>query len=190
MTVSRIATRYWGQLWRQGMRSAHWLNQQTQGWLGMLAGAVEQAIKPESGITAAAIAYFALFALFPFTLLSIAHRAMRERGLLPDFSAVALAELGQALAAPVIDGETVRDLRELLWVSIDNDDSLDLDQLTSAEALPSDKVKIRVAVADVDALVKDGSAIDDHARHNTTSVYTAAMIFPMLPERLSTDLTP
>lgn len=122
-------------------------------------------------------------------LQSIAHRAMRERGLLPDFSAAALAELGQVLAAPVIDGETVRDLRELLWVSIDNDDSLDLDQLTSAEALPSDKVKIRVAVADVDALVKDGSAIDDHARHNTTSVYTAAMIFPMLPERLSTDLT-
>ena len=58
-----------------------------------------------------------------------------------------------------------------------------------AEALPGDKVKIRVAVADVDSLVKDGSAIDEHARHNTTSVYTAAEIFPMLPEKLSTDLT-
>ncbi len=66
---------------------------------------------------------------------------------------------------------------------------LDLDQLTVAEALAGDKVKIRVAVADVDALVKDGSAIDAHARHNTTSVYTAAEIFPMLPEKLSTDLT-
>ena len=83
----------------------------------------------------------------------------------------------------------IRDLTDLLWASIDNDDSRDLDQLTVAEALPGDKVKIRVAVADVDALVKDGSAIDEHARHNTTSVYTAAEIFPMLPEKLSTDLT-
>ena len=58
-----------------------------------------------------------------------------------------------------------------------------------AEALPGDKVKILVAVADVDSLVKNGSAIDEHARHNTTSVYTAAKIFPMLPEKLSTDLT-
>ena len=80
-------------------------------------------------------------------------------------------------------------MTDLLWASIDNDDSLDLDQLTVAETLPGDKVRIRVAVADVDALVKDGSAIDEHARHNTTSVYTAAEIFPMLPERLSTDLT-
>jgi len=76
-----------------------------------------------------------------------------------------------------MDGEQVRDLRNLLWASIDNDDSLDLDQLTVAEAIPGDKVKILVAVADVDSIVKKGSAIDDHARHNTTSVYTAAMIF-------------
>jgi exoribonuclease-2 len=64
-----------------------------------------------------------------------------------------------------------------------------LDQLTVAEALPGDKVKIIVAVADVDSIVKNGSAIDDHARHNTTSVYTAATVFPMLPEKLSTNLT-
>ena len=83
----------------------------------------------------------------------------------------------------------MRDLTDLPWASIDNDDSRDLDQLTVAETLPEDRVKIRVAVADVDALVKDGSAIDEHARHNTTSVYTAAQIFPMLPEKLSTDLT-
>ena len=89
----------------------------------------------------------------------------------------------------VADPSGIRDLTDLLWASIDNDDSRDLDQLTVAEALPGDKVKIRVAVADVDALVKDGSAIDEHARHNTTSVYTAAKIFPMLPEKLSTDLT-
>ena len=85
--------------------------------------------------------------------------------------------------------EPVRDLRNLLWASIDNDDSRDLDQLTVAEALPGDNIKILVAVADVDSLVKNGSAIDEHAHHNTTSVYTAAEIFPMLPEKLSTDLT-
>jgi len=128
-------------------------------------------------------------------LQSIAQRAMRERGLLPDFSAAVLAELDRIQAPAGVNDESagnplgIRDLTDLLWASIDNDDSLDLDQLTVAEGLPGDTVKVRVAVADVDALVKDGSAIDDHARHNTTSVYTAAKIFPMLPEKLSTDLT-
>jgi VacB/RNase II family 3'-5' exoribonuclease len=119
----------------------------------------------------------------------IARTAMLERGLLPDFSVEALAELAKVQAPVTMDGEQVRDLRDLLWVSIDNDDSRDLDQLTVAEAMPGDKVKILVAVADVDSFVKKGSAIDDHALHNTTSVYTAAAIFPMLPEKLSTNLT-
>ena len=122
-------------------------------------------------------------------LQSIAKRAMLERGLLPDFSAEALAELAKIQAPTEMNGEAVRDLRDLLWASIDNDDSLDLDQLTVAEAMPGDKVKILVAVADVDSLVRNGLAIDEHARHNTTSVYTAARIFPMLPETLSTGLT-
>lgn len=114
---------------------------------------------------------------------------MLQRGLLPDFSAEALAELGRIQSPAAINGEQVRDLSGLLWASIDNDDSRDLDQLTVAEAMPGDKVKILVAVADVDALVNNGSAIDEHARHNTTSVYTDGGIFPMLPEKLSTDLT-
>ncbi|HMD89511.1 MAG TPA: RNB domain-containing ribonuclease [Anaerolineaceae bacterium] len=125
-------------------------------------------------------------------LQSIAQRAMVERGLLPSFSAEELAEL-ERIQAPATafnnGGAAVRDLRELLWASIDNDDSLDLDQLSVAEALPGDKIKVLVSVADVDALVKNGSALDGHARHNTTSVYTAAEIFPMLPEKLSTNLT-
>lgn len=114
---------------------------------------------------------------------------MFERGLLPDFSAAVLSELEllQSPASP--NGQPLHDLRGLLWSSIDNDDSLDLDQLTVAEALPGGAIRLLVAVADVDALVKDGSAIDGHARHNTTSVYTAAEIFPMLPEKLSTGLT-
>ncbi|MGO9139601.1 MAG: RNB domain-containing ribonuclease [Syntrophales bacterium] len=119
----------------------------------------------------------------------IAQRMMLEKGLLPNFSDNALAELDKIHAPAAIDSERVRDLRNLLWASIDNDDSLDLDQLTVAEAMQGDEVKILVAVADVDAIVKSGSAIDDHAQHNTTSVYTAAEIFPMLPEKLSTNLT-
>jgi exoribonuclease-2 len=122
-------------------------------------------------------------------LRSIAQRAMIDRGLLPDFSPEALAELGRFQAPAAANDGTIHDLTDLLWTSIDNDDSRDLDQLTVAEAVLGDKIKILVAIADVDSIVKKGSAIDDHARHNTTSVYTPAMIFPMLPERLSTDLT-
>jgi ribonuclease R len=122
-------------------------------------------------------------------LQSIAHRAMLDKGLLPDFSVAALAELGRLRVSPANPGEPLPDLENLLWASIDNDDSRDLDQLTVAEAMPGDRVKIRVAIADVDSLVKKASAIDAHAHHNTTSVYTAAEIFPMLPEKLSTDLT-
>ena len=122
-------------------------------------------------------------------LQSIAHQAMLDRGLLPDFSAAALTELGRLQVPAATAGEPVRDLKNLLWASIDNDDSRDLDQLTVAEAGPGDHIKILVAIADVDSVVKNGSAIDEHAHHNTTSVYTAAEIFPMLPEKLSTDLT-
>ncbi len=114
---------------------------------------------------------------------------MIERGLLPDFSPAVLAETRAIAQAPMEKGPSVRDLRSLLWASIDNDTSRDLDQLSVSEAMTGGTVKILVAVADVDAAVKRRSAIDEHARINTTSVYTAAEIFPMLPERLSTDLT-
>jgi VacB/RNase II family 3'-5' exoribonuclease len=123
------------------------------------------------------------------TLQRIARLAMLERGLLPDFSTGAIEELARITDAPVGGDGPVRDLRNLPWASIDNDDSRDLDQLSAAENLPGGATKILVAIADVDALVKKGSAIDEHARQNTTSVYTAAEIFPMLPEKLSTDLT-
>ncbi len=114
---------------------------------------------------------------------------MVERGLLPDFSPQVLAELDELREPTIQTDTTTRDLRHLLWCSIDNDDSRDLDQLTVAEAMSDGNVKVLVAVADVDTLVNKDSAIDEHARTNTTSVYTAARIFPMLPEKLSTDLT-
>jgi VacB/RNase II family 3'-5' exoribonuclease len=120
---------------------------------------------------------------------------MQEKALLPDFSAAALAELAR-LRSPsgptrkgAGDPPENRDLTALLWASIDNDDSRDLDQVTVADSPAGGKTVIRVAVADVDSLVQRGSAIDEHARRNTSSVYTAGGIFPMLPEGLSTDLT-
>ena len=94
----------------------------------------------------------------------IARRAMLERGLLPDFSAEALAELDRIHSPATADSGQVRDLRALLWASIDNDDSRDLDQLTVAEALPNGEFKLLVAVADVDALVVKDSALDRPGR--------------------------
>ena len=112
---------------------------------------------------------------------------MIDRGLEPDFPDAVEKQLA-TINSPGRD-ESVRDLRALLWCSIDNDDSRDLDQLSVAEDKGGGNVRVLVAVADVDALIKRGTPIDDHARRNTTSVYTAAKIFPMLPEKLSTNLT-
>ena len=122
-------------------------------------------------------------------LLRVAREAMLKRGLQPDFSPAAEAEADrlEPPRAPFPAG--ARDSRDLLWCSIDNDDSRDLDQLTVAEELPGGRVRVLVAVADVSAGVAAGSALDQHAGANTTSVYTPAQNFPMLPERLSTDLT-
>ena len=122
-------------------------------------------------------------------LRAIAIQTMRTRGLDPEFPAAALAQVAAVTGPPQTSEEPTRDLRQLLWCSIDNDDSRDLDQLSVAQALPGGLVKIFVAVADVDVVVQKGSPVDRHAAQNTTSVYTPAVIFPMLPERLSTDIT-
>jgi VacB/RNase II family 3'-5' exoribonuclease len=122
-------------------------------------------------------------------LKAIARRVMVDRGLLPDFSDAVMAEVGRITSPTIENDPRIRDLRGLIWASIDNDDSEDLDQLTVAEPLSGGAVKILVAIADVDSIVKKGTAIDGHAKYNTTSVYTAAQIFSMLPETLSTDLT-
>jgi exoribonuclease-2 len=122
-------------------------------------------------------------------LVRLATRAMLERGLEPEFSARVEQQLITITGAANESGAQIHDLGELPWCSIDNDDSLDLDQLTACEVLAQGAVRLWVAIADVDALVKKGSAIDEHALINTSSVYTSARIFPMLPERLSTDLS-
>lgn len=118
----------------------------------------------------------------------IARRLMEEKDLATDFSPRVAAQL-EALSHEPFPSENCRDLRSWIWCSIDNDDSRDLDQLTVAAEGPGDHTKIFVAIADVDSLVNQATAIDERASNNTTSVYTAAEIFPMLPEELSTGLT-
>lgn len=122
-------------------------------------------------------------------LVRISHQAMTERGLEPEYSAQVLHQLA-AIKGPAQEaGPEVQDLCALLWCSIDNDDSRDLDQLTVAEPLAGGGMRMRVAIADVDSLVKKGSPIDEHALANTATVYTSARVYPMLPEQLSTDWT-
>lgn len=123
-----------------------------------------------------------------YDLVQLAKQAMREKGLQPDFPHEVFQQLDQIKSfAP--DPEAYTDLRKLLWCSIDNDDSLDLDQLTYAQKEASGKTALWVAIADVDSIVFKGTPIDLHAQKNTTSVYTPAKMFPMLPEILSTNLT-
>jgi len=122
-------------------------------------------------------------------IVNIAVDAMLVNGLEPDFSPQAKQQLGSMHGPVEGHGSEILDLTSLLWCSIDNDDSRDLDQITACEVLDDSSTIIYVAIADVDTLVKKGSPIDGHARTNTTSVYTSAKVFPMLPLRLSTDLT-
>jgi len=117
-----------------------------------------------------------------------ARQEMIREGFEPDFPPPVINEANALHAAAGLDG-ALRDLRELTWSSIDNTESRDLDQIESAERTAEGRIRVRVAVADVDALVSARSAIDAHARTNATSVYTGGPVFPMLPERLSTDLT-
>lgn len=119
-------------------------------------------------------------------LAKIARQAMIDRGLEPDYPNDALQQLASIQGPAKENG--LRDMRDLAWCSIDNDDSRDLDQLSWAEKKGA-ATRVLVAVADVDAIVKKDTPLDGHAHTNTTSVYTAARIFSMLPERLSTDLT-
>ncbi|MEO6865827.1 MAG: RNB domain-containing ribonuclease [Gemmatimonadaceae bacterium] len=125
----------------------------------------------------------------PFDLRAAAHQAMLANGFMPDIPADVLAEVARAVEPSGVLGANFKDFRALAWSSIDNDSSRDLDQLEVAERLPDGTVRVRVAIADVDATVQQGSVTDRFASANSTSVYTGIATFPMLPDRLSTDLT-
>ena len=124
-----------------------------------------------------------------FDLQNRARRAVLELGFLPDFPPDAEAQVATLQRAAPPRPSDVEDLRGLLWSSIDNPESMDLDQLEWAEARPDGSVRLLVAIADVDALVPEGTPLDRRAGANTASLYTGAAVFPMLPRPLSEDLT-
>jgi VacB/RNase II family 3'-5' exoribonuclease len=122
---------------------------------------------------------------------AIAKQVMLARGFDPDFPPQVPQQLAELKAHPpqVAPGADIRDLRNLLWSSIDNDTSRDLDQIEVAERLSNGDVRVLIGIAEVDAFVPKHSPIDEHAAQETTSVYTGVRIFPMLPEELSTGTT-
>jgi VacB/RNase II family 3'-5' exoribonuclease len=121
-------------------------------------------------------------------LQAIARQVMQAEGFEPDFPPEVQKQLSDIRAHPpqLVPSDKIRDLRNLLWSSIDNDTSKDLDQIEVAERLPNGDVKIMIGIADVDSFVGKDSPIDQHAERETTSVYTGVTIFPMLPNELST----
>ena len=125
-----------------------------------------------------------------FNLVAAAHAVMIERGFQPDFPKGTDAQLAAIEAHPGTPAAPgAQDLRSLLWSSIDNDTSKDLDQIEWAEQLPDGRIRVLIGVADVDARVEKDSVIDGHARSETTSVYTGVQVFPMLPAQLSEGIT-
>jgi exoribonuclease-2 len=127
---------------------------------------------------------------FHFNLVAAAHAAMLEHGFQPDFPTAAAAELASIESHPEVPAAPgIQDLRGLLWSSIDNDTSRDLDQIEWAEQLPDGRVRVLIGVADVDARVSRGTVLDGHAASETTSVYTGVKVFPMLPSELSEGIT-
>jgi len=124
-------------------------------------------------------------------LQTIAKTIMEQRGFEPDFPAAVSDQLAKLRQNPpqIAAGGDVRDLRNLLWSSIDNDTSRDLDQIEVAERAPNGDVKVMIGIADVDAFVPKQTPIDQHAATETTTVYTGVRNFPMLPEELSTGIT-
>src|SRR6202140_112206 len=121
-------------------------------------------------------------------LQAIARQVMQAQGFQPDFPPETQKQLADIKPHPpqLTPSDKVRDLRNLLWSSIDNDTSKDLDQIEVAERLPNGDVKVMIGIADVDAFVAKDTPIDQHAERETTSVYTGVSIFPMLPNELST----
>ncbi len=126
----------------------------------------------------------------PFDLSAIAHQAMANYGFSPNFPSAVLRETQFFIKYQPNESDlSVRDLRGVLWSSIDNVDSRDLDQIEFCQRAPNREIRVWVAIADVDYYVNKGSLTDAHALGNGASVYTGVEIFPMLPERLCTDIS-
>lgn len=122
-------------------------------------------------------------------LQAVARQVMIQYGFEPEFPPAVDQQLATITAQPKSVPADVRDMRNLLWSSVDNDTSRDLDQIEVAEKLPSGSTRVMIGIADVDAFVPYGSPIDQHAAKETTTVYTGIRNFPMLPEKLSTGIT-
>src|SRR5580700_194537 len=123
-------------------------------------------------------------------LIAAAHAVMIERGFQPDFPEGSDAQVAAIQAHPELPAAPgAQDLRNLLWSSIDNDTSKDLDQIEWAEQLPDGRIRVLIGVADVDSRVPKGTVLDKHAAFETTSVYTGVVTFPMLPKDLSEGIT-
>ncbi len=125
----------------------------------------------------------------PFDLVAAARQALTEHGFEPDYPPQVLQELAALETHPAKMNPAAEDLQHLLWSSIDNDTSRDLDQIEYAETLPDGRTRVLIGIADVDAYVPKGSAIDQYAAKETATLYTGVKNFPMLPEELSTGLT-
>jgi exoribonuclease-2 len=126
----------------------------------------------------------------PIDLKAIAGKAMRKYGFEPQFPAPVLREVNAInITSLPKSRKDAKDLRMLLWSSIDNYDSMDLDQLEYCQAANNGEVQVKIAIADVDAFVPKHSKTDQYAAHNGTSVYTGIETFPMLPDRLSKGIT-
>lgn len=129
-----------------------------------------------------------------FDLVARADKELLAAGFTPVFEPEVIEQLGLLSTKPISkqisesDG-SIQDLRDLLWSSIDNRESQDLDQVEYAEQLPGGEIRLIIGIADVDSMVPKESAIDLHAQRNTTTVYTGVVTYPMLPEELSYDLT-
>src|SRR5580704_3680552 len=125
----------------------------------------------------------------PFDLVAAARESVREHGFEPDFPPEVEQEVAALQAQGPKTNPAAEDLRHLLWSSIDNDTSRDLDQIEYADTLPDGSTRVLIGIADVDAYVPKGSAIDKYAAEETVTLYTSVKNFSMLPEALSTGLT-
>jgi exoribonuclease-2 len=124
-----------------------------------------------------------------FDLVGAARQAVKAHGFEPEFPAAAMQEVATLEAQPPKRNSEAEDLRDLLWSSIDNDTSRDLDQIEYADTLPDGRMRVLIGIADVDAYAPKGSSIDRYAANETVTLYTGVKNFSMLPEALSTGLT-